>query len=60
MHGENKLPNVGLVYPGLFLSTSLTPEGYAIESENKPGNVHVYLFGVLSLYDPLQSVYEAR
>ena len=25
-----------------FYSTSLTPEGYAVESENEPGSVQIY------------------
>ena len=25
-----------------FYSTELTPEGYAVESENEPGNVQIY------------------
>ena len=30
-----------------FYSTSLTPEGYAVESENEPGSVQIYPAGAL-------------
>ncbi len=39
--GENsKIEWTGLVVG--FYSTSLTPIGYAIESENEPGSVQIY------------------
>lgn len=31
-----------------FYSTSLTPEGYAVESENEPGSVQIYPVGALA------------
>jgi hypothetical protein len=31
-----------------FYSTSLTPEGYAVESENEPGSVQIYPVAALS------------
>ena len=30
-----------------YYSTSLTPEGYAVESENEPGSVQIYPVGAL-------------
>lgn len=30
-----------------FYSTSLTPEGYAVESEKEPGSVQIYPVGAL-------------
>ena len=30
-----------------FYSTALTPEGYAVESENEPGSVQIYPQGAL-------------
>ena len=32
-----------------FYSTSLTPEGYAVESENEPGSVQIYPVGALKV-----------
>lgn len=34
-----------------FYSTSLTPEGYAVESENEPGSVQIYPVAALSSVD---------
>ena len=34
-----------------FYSTSLTPEGYAIESEREPGSVQIYPAGALEEID---------
>ena len=31
-----------------YYSTSLTPEGYAVESENEPGSVQIYPVGALT------------
>lgn len=31
-----------------FYSTSLTQEGYAVESENEPGSVQIYPVGALA------------
>ena len=31
-----------------FYSTDLTPEGYAVESENEPGSVQIYPAAALS------------
>lgn len=32
-----------------FYSTSLTPEGYAVESEREPGNVQIYPYAALEM-----------
>lgn len=40
-----------------FYSTSLTPEGYAIESINEPGSVQIYPISALRRFDPERDVH---
>lgn len=35
-----------------YYSTSLTPEGYAVESEREPGSVQIYPRAALELMEP--------